>query len=180
MAGMDKLERLYLEEEYRSRWSGMIARCHDPKHADYRNYGARGIHVCPEWREGFWAFIGYVTEHLGPRPSPDHHLDRRNNDKGYEPGNIRWATPSENSLNKRSALMIPYKGEVLPLVEWCRRLGLSPVTVQKRIENWGWSGEQALETPTAESYAEWRESRLAKTVQRRTTRSAWRGGQSGP
>ena len=43
----------------------------------------------------------WVVINIGLRPSPQHNLDRRDNDKGYEPGNLRWATATEQNQNKR-------------------------------------------------------------------------------
>lgn len=82
--------------EYQA-WNQARLRCSDKCKASamHRYYG-RGIRMCPEWRSSFQAFI----DHIGPRPSPDHSLDRINNDRGYEPGNVRWATRSEQALNR--------------------------------------------------------------------------------
>jgi hypothetical protein len=82
--------------EYRA-WSAMKGRCLDPKHRAYRNYGARGITVCAEWVASFEAF----HRAMGDRPSPDHSLDRIDNDRGYCPDNCRWATSSEQNRNRR-------------------------------------------------------------------------------
>lgn len=84
--------------EYRS-WQGMVARCHQPTNENYPEYGGRGIVVCERWREDISAFIADV----GPRPSPRHSIDRINNDRGYEPGNVRWATAKEQANNRREA-----------------------------------------------------------------------------
>lgn len=78
-------------------WRAINQRCHNPKHSSYRNYGARGIHVCDKWRRSFEAFFADV----GRRPSPELTLDRRDNDGHYEPDNVRWATRSEQMLNTR-------------------------------------------------------------------------------
>lgn len=78
-------------------WQGMVRRCHDPKHADYPNYGGRGIAVCERWREDFSAFLADVGERPTDRPS----LDRIDNSKGYELGNVQWATWSEQRTNQR-------------------------------------------------------------------------------
>lgn len=76
-------------------WAQMIARCEDPNHPSYANYGGRGITVCERWHD-FESF----TSDLGPRPS-DTTLDRVNNDKGYEPSNCKWSTKQEQEQNKR-------------------------------------------------------------------------------
>lgn len=80
-------------------WCTMKARCGNPKHPQYDDYGGRGIKVHPAWIASFEAFY----EHLGPRPSTRHSVDRINNDGSYEPGNVRWATYSEQARNRRPA-----------------------------------------------------------------------------
>ena len=80
-------------------WKGMLARCEDQHHQDYRLYGARGIKVCDRWHD-VRLFIGDILRDLGPRPEGKS-LDRVNNDGNYEPGNVRWATASEQNLNQR-------------------------------------------------------------------------------
>lgn len=74
-------------------------RCNNPSNAAYQNYGGRGINMLFDSFEAFFADIG-------PRPSPDHSIDRIDNDRGYEAGNLRWATRSEQSLNQRKARMM--------------------------------------------------------------------------
>ena len=76
----------------------MRDRCRNPNHQAFKNYGGRGIKVCERWQHDFAAFLADV----GPRPSPNHWLDRYpNNDGHYEPGNTRWATRKESAANKR-------------------------------------------------------------------------------
>ena len=79
-------------------WRQMIYRCTDPNHIQYCNYGARGIRVCEEWLQDPRPFI----DHIGPRPSPKHSVDREDNDKSYEPGNVKWSTKNQQALNRRS------------------------------------------------------------------------------
>jgi hypothetical protein len=82
-----------------STWGGMIARCEDPDHHAFKNYGGRGIKVCPEWHD-VATFTAWVDANLGPRPDGKT-LDRTDNDGNYEPGNLRWATRSEQRRNRR-------------------------------------------------------------------------------
>lgn len=81
-------------------WLRIRRRCHNPKAHNYKWYGGRGIQVCEEWRHDAGAFIAYIEKHLGPRPD-GMSLDRVDNDKNYEPGNIRWATAAEQARNRR-------------------------------------------------------------------------------
>lgn len=76
-------------------WHNAKRRCHDPKNCHYHRYGGRGITMCDEWRDDFAAFYA----HMGPCPD-GYTLDRIDNDKGYERGNCRWATPRQQALNR--------------------------------------------------------------------------------
>ncbi len=75
-------------------------RCTNLKNPLYDDYGGRGITVDPDWCGGVEAFNRFM-DHIGPKPSPDLSLDRIDNDAGYHPGNVRWATSSQQSRNKR-------------------------------------------------------------------------------
>lgn len=81
------------------RWVGMMNRCTNPNHPAYKDYGGRGITVCPEWRE-VAVFCAWIDANLGPCPE-GMSLDRRNNDGNYEPGNVRWATQKQQLSNFR-------------------------------------------------------------------------------
>lgn len=84
------------------RWRGMRRRCYDMKNKNYKNYGAKGIVVCEEWlgEEGFINFYNHLKETIGLCPGPRYTLDRIDGTKNYVPGNIRWATSTEQNLNK--------------------------------------------------------------------------------
>lgn len=122
-------------------WHGMINRCCNPKDKHYRDYGGRGIKVCVRWRE----FANFYAD-VGARPSPAHQLDRIDNDGNYEPGNVRWGTPKEQSRNRRSNRTIIVDGQAMTLAEASEKAGLGYATVRLRL-NKGWTVEQALSTP---------------------------------
>lgn len=101
-------------------WAKMKARCSDQNSKDWPLYGGRGILVCAEWRDSFEAFFAY----LGAKPTASHSIDRIDVNGNYEPGNVRWATPSEQMQNVRHNVMVNLDGENVALREACRRLGV--------------------------------------------------------
>lgn len=124
-------------------WNAMRARCTNPKNPTFPRYGGRGIKVCAKWREDFVAFLN----DMGKRPSPQHSIERNNNDGNYEPGNCRWATPTEQSNNRRSNLILTFKGEQRTAAEWSRIMGISQSTIHARLHELGWTTERALTQP---------------------------------
>lgn len=79
-------------------------RCTNPSHARYSDYGGRGISVCSEWVEDFWAFVRDVGERPEGRTKGGRaywQLDRIDNEGNYEPGNVRWASPDQQVQNRR-------------------------------------------------------------------------------
>jgi hypothetical protein len=74
----------------------MRKRCGYRGYRGFHRYGGRGIRVHAAWQDDFQAFF----EHVGPRPSPKHTLDRIRNNEGYEPGNVRWATRKDQARNR--------------------------------------------------------------------------------
>ncbi len=84
-----------------SAWKAIKRRCLDPKSDSYYLYGARGIGVYPPWVSDPSAFASYVIAAIGERPSSTHTIDRKDNNGGYFPGNLRWATKSQQVHNRR-------------------------------------------------------------------------------
>jgi hypothetical protein len=78
-------------------WRAMLQRCFNPAHEMYPIYGGRGIKVAKDWLK----FENFLAD-MGKRPKGKT-LDRINVNGNYSPGNVRWATKKQQSLNKRSA-----------------------------------------------------------------------------
>lgn len=91
-------------------WSKAKDRCFNPRSAAYVDYGARGITMCAEWRNSFAAFL----RDMGFRPD-GLSLDRRDNDGPYSPENCRWATNSEQALNRRQRPIVTHCAKGHPL-----------------------------------------------------------------
>src|SRR5574342_481002 len=120
-------------------WANMLDRCRNSDHAAFQSYGGRGISVCERW----WKFENFIQD-MGLKPSPDHELDRKDNDGNYEPENCRWATVQEQARNRRSTRLITFMGRTQCLTAWADELGISKESLHWRIEQWGL--ERALST----------------------------------
>ena len=90
----------------------------------------------------FAAFLA----HIGPKPSQLHSLDRIDNDKNYEPGNVRWATRSEQQQNKKTTRTVIINGTEVAVAYLAKQCGLNTNVLAKRIRL-GWQVERAMATP---------------------------------
>lgn len=127
-------------------------RCLNPANPAYPRYGGRGITLCDRWRygdgivEGFQCFF----EDVGPRPSPAHSIDRIDNDGNYEPGNVRWATNSEQMKNRRpmprNGTRHELDGRLWTVREIAKERGIPPSRIYGRMGD-GWSFADAVNTP---------------------------------
>lgn len=122
-------------------WKTMRARCNRQTVQSFSNYGGRGIQVCDRWND-FALFI----EDMGWRPSPNHTVERRDNDGNYTPENCYWASRTVQSRNKRTTLRIAYQGKTQPLAQWCEELKYPYGLIYHRLHR-GWSPERAFSTP---------------------------------
>src|SRR5215217_7106999 len=84
-----------------NRIAACVNRCHNPNDKGYPNYGGRGIQVYEPWRTSRQDFLAHLVT-LDGWDRPELELDRREVNKGYEPGNVRFVTKSVNSYNKRT------------------------------------------------------------------------------
>jgi len=123
-------------------WKGMRQRCLNPHSSGYALYGGRGISIDPRWNS-FKIFY----EDMGPRPTPKHTLERKNNDLGYSKENCIWATYSVQSRNTRQNHWITFNGLTLCITDWDLHLGYKRGTVSLRLSR-NWSMERIVTTPT--------------------------------
>ena len=122
----------------------MLDRCYSVTHKNYHRYGGRGISVYQEWRDNPQAFFDVV----GARPTPQHSIDRIDNDGNYEPGNVRWATREQQSNNTRFNHLLTFENKTLTVTQWAKRIKVNRGTLYSRLVA-GWSDEKVLSTPIA-------------------------------
>lgn len=121
------------------KWMNMVRRCHNPKAHNFKDYGGRGIKVCPRWREK-GGYSNFVMD-MGV-PLPGYTLGRKDNTKGYAQENCRWETWAEQAVNRRK----PDTQDPDSLKGRARAAGLPYMLVYLRVRA-GWSEQKALTTP---------------------------------
>lgn len=104
--------------------------------------------MCPRWADGEDGKSGFecFLADMGLRPSSRHTLDRRENDKGYEPGNCHWVTMKAQGRNRRNNRLITYRGETMCVSEAAERFAVPYALLVQRIAR-GWPTSRAIEEP---------------------------------
>lgn len=121
----------------------MHSRCNaPPSSVEYAKYVARGIRVCARWS----SYENFLAD-MGRRPTPQHSLDREDNDGNYEPDNCRWATRPEQCRNRRSNRLVNFNGKLVTLVEAMHLCGLHRTTFYDRVRD-GWPEEDLFKPRT--------------------------------
>jgi hypothetical protein len=134
-----------IKAKMRTTWRNILERCLNPRHWKWRLYGGAHPPVLVSWRwqgipEGFERFCADV----GEPPSLKHTLDRKpGGTHNYEPGEVRWATVTEQNRNLSTNRLITFRGETHCLAEWAELLGIPDSTLQNRLDR-NWPLEQAM------------------------------------
>ena len=121
-------------------WELMINRCHNRKSEKWKDYGGRGITVCPQWLD----YNTFLAD-MGERPLGTT-LDRIDNDGNYEPGNCRWATAKQQANNRRDNVRLQAFGREQTLRQWAEEYKLPVSTFAGRLQK-GMEVEGALLLP---------------------------------
>lgn len=107
-------------------WKQMRIRCNSKTAPNYKDYGGRGIKVCERWD----SFANFFAD-MGPRPSPQHSIDRRDNNGDYDPGNCRWEMPAIQTTNRRNSLVFYIEGRKFESVmEAARTFNVTTQTIR--------------------------------------------------
>lgn len=130
----------YKSPEYKT-WQSMLSRCRNQSNPRFNQYGGRGIEVCQRWMD----YASFLQD-MGRRPSGRHSIDRIDNDKGYEPGNCRWALPHEQMTNRTITRLVEIDGEKIPLATLAKKYSIPANTLRARVLK-GWPVQKALTHP---------------------------------
>lgn len=132
-------------------WRGMIDRCRYESHKYWKNYGGRGIKVCPQWEHSFEQFLA----DMGEKPSASHTIERKIVDKNYTPDNCVWATRKEQARNTRRTVLLTHNGKTQCVADWAVELGFNTSSLHDR-RRLGWTVEEILTVPKNTRIADWR------------------------
>lgn len=109
-------------------WQSMRRRCLTPTNKAFKDYGGRGIRICPEWN----SYAQFAAD-MGERPLGTT-IERIDNNGNYEPGNCRWATRKEQQRNRRIARYVTIDGKQYRAMDLAGKAGVKTDTIIERAE----------------------------------------------
>lgn len=130
-------------------WAKMKERCNNPKTKSFVYYGGRGITICEEWLNDFQAFYDWS---MANGYSDNLSIDRIDVNGNYEPGNCRWADTKTQANNKTTNRYITLNNKTQTLQQWSKETGINHSTIQVRIDEMGWTKEQAIKSQVRGKY----------------------------
>ena len=125
-------------------WNAIKDRCNNPNSQRYKDYGGRGITICPEWRSNFLTFYTWAIANGWERGLQ---FDRIDNNKGYSPDNVRFVSHKINCRNKRTTLFYTHNGMTKTLPKWAEINGIKYRTLWHRVFDLGMDFPKAISSP---------------------------------
>lgn len=127
----------------------MKCRCKNPNEKTYKWYGGKGIGICKEWDEDFLKFEKWMLDNGYDETLPKgvQTIDRIDSNGNYCPENCRLITIQEQQRNKCSNKRYEYNGEKHMLSEWAEILNIEYDLLKARVQDRGWTIQQAIESP---------------------------------
>ena len=125
-------------------WTNMKERCYWSSWPTYENYGARGIRMCPEWKNDFAAFRSWALSHGYDKTLT---IERKDVDLGYSPDNCCWIPRAQQAKNRTMNRYVTIDGETMCLAEAARLYGVRPTVAQARVRTLRWDPIKAVSTP---------------------------------
>ncbi len=135
------------EARLRNILSSMISRCTNKADPAYKNYGGRNIFVCEQWASESDSFVSWAWESGYEKGLS---IDRKDNNRAYEPSNCAWVTRKANNDNRRNSVQVTVNGVIKTAEDWARDKstpkGVDAELIRRRVRD-DWTGEEAVLTP---------------------------------
>lgn len=133
----------YTKHELAGVWLGMFDRCYNKNSKAYTKYRDRK----PE--ESWQSFTNFLND-MGPRPTPEHTLERVDNEKGYSKDNCVWATAADQQNNKETNIKIRFEGGEYTISTLAKQVGMNYAKLRYRLMR-GWPVEEAVKPGVSEA-----------------------------
>ena len=123
-------------------WCDIKKRCLNRNSSSFSYYGGRGITMCIQWQQSFESFY----KDMGPMPTPQHTIERLDNNGPYNPKNCTWESRKTQARNTRRNRYFTYQGKTLSLAEWAEESGMKYWTLHARLRR-GWTFSRTISEP---------------------------------
>ena len=131
-------------------WCSMKERCLNPNNKGFKDYGGRGITICPEWTDKLNGFINFRDWALNNGNADNLVIDRENSYGNYEPSNCRFLSVLESLRNKTTTITMEIANEIRDLYatgkytqkELAEKYNLHQTTISNIIRNKIWKKEE--------------------------------------
>lgn len=129
-------------------WKHIKERCYNPNSRRYKDYGARGIGMCDEWKNDYTSFKQWALSTGYDQTAHKYActIERIDVNGNYEPSNCCWKTNKEQCNNKRNNHVITFNNESHTIMEWSEKTGINYNVLWARINKYRWSIEKSLTT----------------------------------